>query len=191
MSGRRGKEKRPRGKAAREDGGDDDDEDGGAPEEVSSSSVQIQELRQLHEAMVAPAKAKRAKKASKVRVDADKELSSDLLAGLAEEDFELNAGGGGEEDDEGENEDGDENEDSRGGRGKGRKIDKMRNESKKFGHVSVSTLETDDAVDAFIKSAKGGGARSTLELVASTQARTRFGVFAAQKTKGPAKVFVK
>lgn len=181
MSGKERGTKRARGRK--------EEDDDGAPEEVSSSSVQIQELRQLHEAMVAPAKAKRAKKAGKVRVDADKELSSDLLAGLAEEDFELNAGGGGgEEDEEGEE---DEKEEGGGGRGKGRKIDKMRSESKKFGHVSVGTLEADDAVDAFIKSAKGGGTRSTLELVASTQARTRFGVFAAQKKRGPAKVFAK
>ena len=171
----------------------DDDDDNDAPEEIQNANVKMQELRQLHEAMLASVSKKRAKKnTEKVKLDANKELSSDMLEGLADEDLELNDVGRDEDEEDEEEEEEEETADKEDKWKSETKIDiTARSSSKKFGHVSVSALDKDNAVDAFIKSSKGGGAKRTLELVASTQARTRFGIFAAQKKKEPAMVFIK
>lgn len=159
----------------------DDDNDYDAPEEIGANTVEIQRLRELHEAMIAPSSRKRSKKkprAEKEKVDENAALDVSLLDGLDDEDF---VDGASEEEEE---------EEPSSIQRKRLKIDKTAKKSKQIGNITVSTLDQDDALSAFINTGKASK-KSTLELIGSTAQRTRFGVFASQKVGGPAKVFQK
>ena len=161
-----------------------DDEDG-APEEISAQSADIQRLRELHEAMVAPRKRNKRERPQRRtvadRVDGNVALDASVLEGLEDEDLV-----GNQQDEEEE----DEEEEISSKRIR-LKIDKTARNSKKIGHITVTTLSSkDDAVSSFIGSHKTG-VKSVVQLVGSTVPRVRTANFAAQKRGEPSKQFAK
>lgn len=181
---------KPKGKAAKAaqlaaaDDNDDDDDDE-APEEMRASDLDIQKLRELHDSLAAPSAARRRRKVAKTErgpVDRDAALDASVLDALDDDDFAQ------EEHDENAEEEHDEG--AAPGKKRGLKIDKNARNSKKIGHITVTTLGKGDLLDAFIGPGANNGKsrpKSVAELVGSGVQRTRFGVFAAQKSRGPAK----
>jgi hypothetical protein len=164
---------------------DDNDE---APEEISAQSADIQRLRELHEALVAPRKRNKRerpqRRAAADRVDGDVALDASVLEGLEDEDLVGNQQDEDEEDEE------EEEEEIKSKRIR-LKIDKTARNSKKIGHITVTTLSSkEDAVSSFIGSHKAG-VKSVVQLVGSTVPRVRTANFAAQKRGEPSKIFAK
>jgi hypothetical protein len=164
------------------------DDDDGAPEEISAQSADIQRLRELHEAMVAPRKRSKRERPQRRtvadRVDGNVALDASVLEGLEDEDLV-----GNQQDKEEEDEEEDEEEIS--SKRIRLKIDKTARNSKKIGHITVTTLSSkDDAVSSFIGSHKTG-VKSVVQLVGSTVPRVRTANFAAQKRGEPSKQFAK
>ena len=147
---------------------------------MRASDEGIQQLRALHEALSGASGRKRRKpRTERVVVDRDAALDSSVLDALDEGDFEPE-----------EQEDEEDQEDSAEKKKKTKlKIDKMANNSKKIGHISVTTLAQGDLVGAFITNSGRAGPKRVVDLVASSAPRTRYGVFVSQKSKGPAKGF--
>ena len=173
------------GKAEAQEGDNDNEE---APEEISAQSADIQRLRELHEAMVAPRKRNKREKpqrrAAADRVDGNVALDASVLEGLEDEDLVGNQ-------QEEEEEDEEEEEEEINSKRIRLKIDKTARNSKKIGHITVTTLSSkEDAVSSFIGSHKAG-VKSVVQLVGSTVPRVRTANFAAQKRGEPSKIFSK
>ena len=165
-----------------------DNDNGEAPEEISAQSADIQRLRELHEAMVAPRKRNKRerpqRRAAADRVDGNVALDASVLEGLEDEDLVGNQ----QEEEEADEEEEEEEINSKRIR---LKIDKTARNSKKIGHITVTTLSSkEDAVSSFIGSHKAG-VKSVVQLVGSTVPRVRTANFAAQKRGEPSKVFAR